>query len=60
MKSFNMLISLSPDGHARYFIDGKRVSQAEYYKTERQAKRQDTFHSYRFAGRAHNRSVIYV
>lgn len=60
MKSFNMLISLGDDGNARYFIDGVRVSQADYRKIERQAKRHDTFHSYQFAGRAHNRSVIYV
>lgn len=60
MKSFNMLETIGADGDTRYFIDGTRVGYSDYNRLKLQAKRQDTFHSYQFAGRAHFRSVIYV
>ena len=63
MKSFAML-STSPidpedKSESRYFIDGTRVTQDEFRKLERYSERQDTFHSYQFAGRWHFRSVCY-
>ncbi len=62
MKSFNMLQSAplaGETGEIRYFIDGARVTQEEYRKLVDNCARQDTFHSYRFAGRAHSRCVCY-
>lgn len=62
MKSFAML-STSPiepgTGEDRYFIDGVRVTSQEYRKLKENCARQDTFQTYRFAGRYHNRSVCY-
>ncbi len=62
MKSFAML-STSPiepsTGEDRWFIDGQRVTQDEYRKLVDNCDRQDTFHSYQFAGRTHCRSVCY-
>jgi hypothetical protein len=63
MKSFAMLISQPVDqetGERRFFIDGQRVTAAEYSKLAYNAKRCDTFRSYQFANRFHIRSVIYV
>lgn len=62
MKSFAML-STSPiepgTGEDRYFIDGVRVTRDEFRKLRDNAARQDTFQTYRFAGRWHHRSVCY-
>ena len=62
MKSFAMLETFDVDPAnrvTRYFIDGVRVSQAEYRKLVDNCARQDVFHSYAFAGRIHCRSVCY-
>lgn len=59
MKSFAMLETSKDNQDFRYFIDGVRVPQDEYRKLRDNCARQDTFHSYQFAGRAHNRSVCY-
>lgn len=62
MKSFAMLSTspIEPDqGEARYFIDGARVTRQEFEKLRDNAARQDTFHTYKFAGRWHHRSVCY-
>jgi hypothetical protein len=63
MKSFAMLRSapIEPDtGETKYFVDGVRVSKDEYIKLTDNCARQDTFHTYRFAGRWHMRSVCYA
>lgn len=63
MKSFAMLSTspIEPDqGETRYFIDGVRVSADEYRKLIDNCARQDTFHTYRFGGRWHMRSVCYA
>lgn len=62
MKSFAMLetFDIDPENRvSRYFIDGVRVTPAEYRKLVDNCDRQDTFHSYQFAGRTHCRSVCY-
>lgn len=62
MKSFAMLWTRPIGGDfadMRWFIDGRRVTQDEYEKLVSFSARQDTFQSYRFAGRWHNRSVVY-
>lgn len=62
MKSFAMLSTspIEPDqGEERYFIDGVRVTRDEFRKLRDNASRQDTFQTYRFAGRWHFRSVCY-
>lgn len=66
MKSFAMLATAPIEGFSpadpaqwRYFIDGTRVTQDEYRKLVDNCDRQDTFHSYQFAGRTHCRSVCY-
>lgn len=62
MKSFAMLMSapVEPDtGEERYFINGARVTADEYRKLTDNCARHDTFHTYRFAGRYHHRSVCY-
>lgn len=63
MKSFAMLetFDIDPENRvSRYFIDGVRVTPAEYRKLKENCARQDTFHTYTFAGRYHNRSVCYL
>ena len=63
MKSFAMLetdpVNIG-SGERHHFIDGKRVTQDEYCALVRQAKRHDSFQTYRLGDRWHNRSVIYV
>lgn len=62
MKSFAMLhtMPIAPTtGEDRWFIDGQRVTQDEYRELRDNAARQDTFHTYRFGGRWHFRSVCY-
>lgn len=62
MKSFAMLETFDVDPAnrvTRYFIDGVRVTPQEYRKLKENCARQDTFQTYRFAGRYHNRSVCY-
>ena len=64
MKSFAMLSTspIDPEtnmGESRYFVDGKRVSGKEFRKLRDNCTRQDSFQTYRFAGRWHFRSVCY-
>lgn len=64
MKSFDMLVTgpavdfgFEPD---RWYIDGKRVTKAEFRRFVDHAKRQDTFHSETRNGRHYTRSVCYI
>ena len=63
MRSFDMLEVRPVDGRggkARYYIDGKRVRFAEYYKLNDAAHHQDSFKTERKGPRWHFRKVARV
>lgn len=64
MKSFAMLATgpavdfgFEPD---RFYIDGKRVTKAEFRRLVNHSERRDTFHSERRNGRIYARSCCYI